>query len=140
MNATKQLDAQAILACDDRKIVPLDVPEWGGRVYLRTMSGTQRDQYDAHQIDDGDRDIETRYRNVRSRLCVRCLCTAGGELLFTEDQAIDLGRKSAAALDRIFEACKKLNRLSDEDVVELVGNSAGDPNAASGSDSPPSSA
>ena len=43
--------------------------------------------------------------------------------MFSEKDITALGKKSAAALDRIYEASQKLNRLTDGDVDELAKNS-----------------
>lgn len=45
-----------------------------------------------------------------------------------------LGRKSAAALDRVFAAGQRLNGLTNQDVDELAGNSMSDHSEDSVSD------
>ena len=47
-----------------------------------------------------------------------------------------VARADASALQRIFEVCQRLSRLTDEDVEELVGESSGDRSASNGSGSP----
>ena len=42
--------------------------------------------------------------------------------MFTEKDVVKLGKKSSAALDRIFSAAQKLNRISDDDVEDLAKN------------------
>ena len=69
------LTKEAILAADDLPRETVLVPEWGGDVYVRTMSGTDRDAFESSLIArDGAK--EGRMENVRARLVavdpVRC--------------------------------------------------------------------
>ena len=41
------LSKEAILAADDLPREKVNVPEWGGEVLVRTMSGTDRDAFEA---------------------------------------------------------------------------------------------
>ena len=38
------LDRASILGSDDREIERVPVPEWGGFVFVRNLSGAERDQ------------------------------------------------------------------------------------------------
>ena len=44
------LSKDAILAADDLPRETVHVPEWGGDVYVRTMSGTDRDAFETSLI------------------------------------------------------------------------------------------
>ena len=104
-----------ILASTDLPKTEVDVPEWGGSVFVRVMSGAERDAFEvAHQLSAKD--------NVRARLVAFCACDAAGVLLFSPDDVDDLGNTSAAALDRLFAVAVKINRLSKKDVDELQKN------------------
>lgn len=100
------LTKDAILAADDlpREIVP--VPEWGGDVYVRTMSGTDRDAFEASLIGK-----EGRLENVRARLVSLTLCDEAGSRMFTDSDITALGGKSAQALDRVFAVAQRLNGI-----------------------------
>lgn len=108
-----------ILNLDDRKIEKVPTPEWGRDVYVRSFSGTERDSFD--QAITGE-DGRVSYANLRAKLLVRCLCTEAGDRLFTDADADALGRKNAAALDRLFEVAQRLNGLAKGDVEKLVKN------------------
>lgn len=129
------LDSSAILAIEDRVLVPIRVPEWKTEVFIRPMSGTERDSFEAETLG-----MKDRLHNFRARLAVRVVCNAAGERLFTDDQAEALGDKSSSALDRIFAAAQKMNRIGDEEVSAAGKDSAGDQSASSGSGSPSPSA
>jgi len=112
------LSKAAILAADDKKMVDFDVPEWGGAVKLRVMTGTERDRFEGEFV-GGNKNVDM----VRAKLVAKCLCDEEGNRLFTEQEIPSLGEKSAAVLDRLFSECMKLNRFSKSDVEDLAKNS-----------------
>ena len=86
------LTKEAILAADDLPRETILVPEWGGDVYVRTMSGTDRDAFESSLIArDGAKD--GRMENVRARLVALTLCDATGSRLFEDGEIVALGRK-----------------------------------------------
>ncbi len=118
------LTKDAILSADDLPREEVDVPEWNGSVFVRTMTAAERDSFEMGVMqEDGSKD----FLNLRARLCARCLVDDKGERLFTDAEAVALGGKSAGALDRIFAVTQRLNGMSAEDVEELAKNLPGDP-------------
>ena len=115
---------QQILAATNLPVEPVDVPEWGGTVHVRTMSGTERDAFEQTMIalKAGGGKGATDLSNIRARLAVRTLCDPDGTRLFADDDAEALGQTSGRALDRVFGVAQKLNGMTAEDVKELVGN------------------
>jgi hypothetical protein len=112
------LSKEAILKADDKKMVDFDVPEWGGAVKLRVMTGTERDRFESEFV-NGNKSVDM----VRAKLVAKCLCDEEGKRIFSEAEIPTLGEKSAAVLDRLFSECMKLNRFSKEDVDDLAKNS-----------------
>ena len=105
------LSKDAILAADDLPRETVSVPEWGGEVLVRTMSGTDRDAFEASLLEkDG------RMENVRARLVALTLCDFQGDRLFDDSEIAALGRKSARALDRVFSVAQRLNGIGVEQV------------------------
>ena len=105
------LTKEAILAADDLPRETVLVPEWGGDVYVRTMSGTDRDAFEASLLEkDG------RMENVRARLVALTLCDSQGDRLFDDSEIAALGRKSARALDRVFSVAQRLNGIGVDQV------------------------
>ena len=122
------LTKQQILAADDTKRACLKVPEWGGEVFVRVMSGTERDMFEAEVYGSADRNGSGKLnlRNVRAKLAALTLCDESGNRLFTDADIVELGKKSAAALDRVFTVAQHLNGFSDKDVEDLAKNSVSD--------------
>ena len=105
------LSKDAILAADDLPRESVSVPEWGGEVLVRTMSGTDRDAFEASLLEK-----EGRMANVRARLVALTLCDARGDRLFGDGEIATLGRKSARALDRVFSVAQRLNGIGVDQV------------------------
>jgi hypothetical protein len=108
------LSKDAILCADDITLEVVEIPEWGGNVNIRTMTGAQRDALENRIRDDKQRD-------VRAYVAVACACDEQGNQLFTKADIQALSKKSGKALDRIFEAAIALNKISKEDVDALAG-------------------
>lgn len=118
------LTKNAILSQSDREIELVEVPEWGGVVFVRSLSGEERDQFEASIIERNGRDVRTNLRNLRARLVVLAACDESGNPIFSPGDADALGAKSAAALDRIFSVAQRLSGLRENDVQELAENFA----------------
>ncbi len=127
------LTKEQILAIEDIKFKDLKVPEWGGTVRVRGLSGTERDAFEAsNQVIRGKTAVPNMV-NVRARLCARTIVGPDGEPLFSETDVAALGRKSGAALNRVFDAARKLSGLTEADIAELEGNSEPGPSGGSSS-------
>ena len=131
------LSREDILKADDLETRDVEVPEWGGTVRVRGLTGTDRDAYDAsrmEQLPDGT--FVPALANSRAKLVSRCVVGEDGEPLFNELDVGRLGQKSAVALIRVFEVAAELSGLSAEAEAQLEGNSDAAPSGASGSNSP----
>ena len=113
------LSREAILKTDDLPRELVQVPEWGGDVYVSTLNGTQRDAFE--QSMQGKKN-KLNLDNVRARFAVLTLVDDKGVRLFTDADAKVLGEKSAAALDRVFAVAQRLNGFSSQDAEDLAGN------------------
>jgi hypothetical protein len=112
------LTKAAIEKIDDLKYVEVNVPEWGGKVRIKTISASQRDKFEEHVLKSGNNAAD----NIRARLAVMCIVDEHNKNIFTESDIKMLGNKSAAALDRIFSEAQKLNFMSDKDIEDLAKN------------------
>jgi hypothetical protein len=117
------LSRDAILHADDIEYEDVDVPEWNGAVRVRALTGTERDAYEASMSQQRGKNYVRNLANIRAKLVVKTVVDEQGERVFSDQDANALGKKSASALDRIFEVAARLSRLSDEDVEELAGKS-----------------
>lgn len=112
----KILSKSNILEAQDLPRVLVDVPEWGGHVWMRGLTGTERDAWEASIIGDGKKQNLV---NIRANLVGKCLVDEHGERLFTDAELAGLGRKGAAALDRLFARAQELSGLRQADVEKI---------------------
>ena len=107
-----------IISLNDSRIERVNVPEWDDYIYVRVLTGTERDGWEL-SLQGSD---STRFSNVRARFVVLCSCNESGERVFKDSDVAMLGAKSALALDRIFQAGLKLNKVTDDDVKDIEKN------------------
>ena len=127
------LTRDEILKAQDLQTQTVEVPEWGGSVKVQGMTGTDRDAFEADIVQKKGKDFSVNMRNIRAKLVAVSLVNGDGKRIFTDKDIAALGKKSAAALDRIFSIAQELSGISTEDVEELAKNLDSGPNAASGS-------
>jgi hypothetical protein len=121
MAPRKLLGRDEILAADDLQSVTIDVPEWGGRVRLRTITAAERDAWD--EVDLKRRLAQEPVSTpVRARLVALCAVDGNGQQLFSTKDVEALAAKSAKAMDRVFGAASDLNFLSAGSIGELEKN------------------
>lgn len=124
------LSRDEILKRTDLPTEEVEVPEWGGSVTVRALSGKERDAFEASLIQDrGKQGMVRQLGNARAKLVVRCLVDADGQRLFADQDANALGETSAAALDRLFTVASRLSGLDEGDVEEL-GKASGNGQSA----------
>ena len=115
------LSRDAILAVVDLPMELVSVPEWGGEVNVRGLDGKDRDAFEASLVMQNGEAVNL--ANIRARLAALCIVDEAGERLFSDADMAALGRKSGAALDRVFSVAQRLSGMSDAAVKELQGNS-----------------
>ena len=124
------LNKKQILSADDLQKELIPVPEWGGEVYVRGMSGQERDEFEASivQMRAGQEAPQAlNMKNVRAKLASLTICDETGKRLFSENDIGELGKKSASALQRVFEVAQRLSGLGDDAVAELAGEMTANP-------------
>lgn len=132
MAKSKTLSAAQIFEADDSSIEWVDVPEWGGGVFVKNMSGEERDAYEQSCMKKDGREYAPSLDNMRAKLLVQTVVDEDGKRLFTDSQVAKLGAKSARAIQRVYNVASKLNGITDADIEELAGNSEREQNASSG--------
>ncbi len=94
---------------------------------MRGLTGTERDAWEASIIGDGKKQ---NLANLRANLVGRCLVNEDGERLFTEAELAALGRKGAAALDRLFTRAQELSGLRQADLEKIEASLEANPTDA----------
>lgn len=115
------LSKDDILNADDRRYEIVPVPEWGGEVRLRSLSGRERDAFEASFTETRGGKKKDNIENFRARLVATCAVDESGKLLFANKAEVELlGNKSVAALQRLFDKCNEMNGISESDIEEMT--------------------
>lgn len=134
------LSREQIMAIDDGEREEVTIPAWGGSVWVRTLSADEKDYWerglDAGSDASTEEKLSKRYDRLRARTAVLSCCDAQGAPLFVMQDMEWLGRKSAKALDKIWDVFVRLNAIGKEEVEALTKNSVPIEPALSGSISP----
>lgn len=114
----RDLSIADLLGTDDKKIDRLPIPEWGGYIYLRNMSATERSEIE--DLFSKIVESKTGSGKFRSELLRRTWCDAQGNLVL-EDKAVaeHMMKKSASAIERIFDKACEINAFRQKDVEVL---------------------
>lgn len=142
------LSRDAIFAVDDVEYRDVPTPEWGGSVRVRSLSGADRDAFEASMTmtrpsldpaKKGELENVPDTANGRAKLVARGCVDDDGNRLFTDADIVALGAKSAKVLDRLFDAIAELSGLGEKAEAEAEGNSGAAPSGGSTSGSPETS-
>ena len=116
------LNKEQIKSVSDLETLDVEVPEWGGTVRLKSLTGAERDRFEASVVQGQGKNTTVNMQNLRAKLVAQSAIGEDGKSLFSEEDVKWLGEKSAKALNRLFNAAQQLSGLSESDVKELAGN------------------
>lgn len=129
------LSRDAILGASDQVTEPVDVPEWGGKVNVRSLTGRELDHYNSNIRKQVGNQVVMQ-PNPRAKLVALALVDDAGERLFADKDVEALGRKNSKVIDRLWDVAARLSGLTDEEQDEIEGNSDAALSGDSPSDSP----
>lgn len=126
----KLLGRDEILRAEDFRTEDVPVPEWGGIVRVKSLTGDERDGFEA-QIRESRKDgsFRSNFAKMRVKLLALTIIDEKGRRIFSLEDVEKLGKKSAAAIERVWDVASKLSGLSKEDAEELARGLESDPNA-----------
>lgn len=126
------LTKDQILEANDLQIESVEVKEWGGSVHVRTMTGADRDAFEASMITtlaDGSR--KPNMANMRAKLVALTVVDEAGNRVFDATDVDRLALKSASALERLFAAAQRINGLGAQAEETAAKNSGAGLSASS---------
>jgi hypothetical protein len=127
------LDKAAILEAQDIVTEEIEVPEWGGSVLVKSLTGAERDSFEQSILIKRGDSYDANMSMVRAKLAAVSIVDEEGQRLFGDGDIKALAAKNAAALDRVFTAASRLSGISADDADELAKNSPAAQNGGSGS-------
>lgn len=92
----------------------VDVKEWGDKVYVKTMSGAEREAFES----EFEKSKQAK-KNVLPTLLVYTVCDENGKLLFTLDDLNAINQLSINSLLKVHAAALSVNQITKEDVEIL---------------------
>lgn len=126
---------EQILSAPDIEFEDVDlshIPGWG-TVRIKDLTAGERDKLEQSIMTERTELVNGKpvkrqvlKDNVRATFCAACIVGEDMRPLFTKGDIVQLGQKSAKALDALFTIIRKRNGISEDDVAELEGNSEGD--------------
>lgn len=114
------LSREQILNAKNLENIEVEIKEWGGTVFVRAMTATQRDEYELSMLDE---DGNAKMEDLRAGLVAVTCCDAENNLLFDAADVKALSEKSAAGVNKAFSAAQKINGMTKEDMEELTKKS-----------------
>ena len=96
--------------------------EWGIDVWIRNMSGAERDAFEGSIVSTRKKKREIDTNNFRAKFLVRTIADEKGQRVFADEDADALGQKDSKTITRLFDIAQEVNGLSPEDVEELEKN------------------
>ena len=124
------LTREAAISAEDISSVDVSVPEWGGVIGIRVMTAGEREQYETMISDQQKRGL---LLNIRASLVAWCAVDGSGRRLFTAEDVAMLSTKSSVALNRLFDAARKLNAMTADETDDMKKNSEATSDGASAS-------
>lgn len=131
------LTREQILAADDLPSEIVEVPEWGGSVRVRTLTGRERDTMGAALMGSSGK---PNFAEFDRRLVAASMVDENGNPLFGQDEIEALGRKSSLALQRVAAVAQRLNGITEAKIEAAAGNSVSGQSDGSSTDGPELSA
>ena len=131
---SKQLTRDDIFSAKDVEIEKVEVPEWGGHVFIKGMTAASRGAIEAAISTTRGKGAQSNIAQIRERIAAASVCDKDGALLFTQKDIKELGERSVAALDKIVEAATRLSAISQDDFDELAKEMEENPLEDSASD------
>lgn len=115
----KSLSASDILSVNDNRVKEVKVPEWGGSVFIKMMSGAERNLLEQEWMSNDEKPT----LDIVVALLSLTLCDADGKRLFsTEEEAAGLINKSASVLQRLMMESLQHNGMSQDALDDAVKN------------------
>lgn len=130
----------ALLALKGRiRIEKVDVPGLDAPIYVKGMTGRERDSFESSCFAQQGKTREFTAENLRAKLLARTVCDADGKRLFTDFDVQTIGELPAEVVDVLFSKAQELSGIGSKDMEELKGNSDAAAGDASSTASPSNS-
>jgi len=101
------------------KLGELELPELGGKIFLRVISSRERD---AIEQEISNAKGTANLQNIRAKMVIRAVSDADGKRVFSDADADLVGDMPAPLVGKIFDAACKHNGMTGEAVEDARKN------------------
>jgi len=125
-----------ILQAEDLERREVAVPEWGGTLLVRALTGAERGRIEADSLRQNGRGVQFQPQSIetlRAKVVAMAAIEEDGTPVFTLRDVEALAGKSGAVLERVFDVVAAMSGISEEAVSELTANFEPGPSGGSGS-------
>lgn len=131
------LSRDAILKAQDLRRELMDVPEWGGELYVRGFTALEKEEVEMRSmqmvdIATGQIKDARQMAGLKAWIVARCTVDSDGTRIFTDADMDGLQGKNAEVISRLADVAGRLSKLSVDDVEEAEKNSVSRQNGNSG--------
>lgn len=120
------LTKNMIIQAQDLKKEKVLCPEWGGDVYIRSLTGSEKEDFTASLFDYDEQGVPTRkadyLTNIKVGMLIRSICDEEGNRIFADEDAEELAGKNNIVLSRLDKVCNRLNGVNAEAVESSAKN------------------
>lgn len=129
------LSPEAIEAADDEVTRQVEVPEWGGHVFVRNPTAREKNLFEQQGlVRKRNNNREANLHDLKERLVINFTCYDDRQPFFCPSEPrpvpMDHARKplamlrgkNSAAVERIADVALRLGGWTEDDVEEMVGN------------------
>jgi hypothetical protein len=119
------LTKQDIIQAKDSVLEKIEVPEWGGSVYMRSITAAERGQIEASaaRFRESKGKDEVFARTFTVKIVAMALCDEAGARLFSDEEVSKLAQKNAKVVAKLSEVAQHLSGFAKEDIEQLEKNS-----------------
>jgi hypothetical protein len=111
------LTRDQILDADDRKFTDVDVPEWGGKLRVKTMTSAERQRFQA-KVQAQPKGVPD---DLMEQIVVACVVDENGDNLFSLEDIDILSSKSSIPIATVFSAAAELNGMTKGSIEQIKG-------------------
>ena len=129
-------------APDQTELVDMTDHGWPGSVMIRELPGTESEEFAFEFTNWDQKDDPRRAMGQRARLIAMCLVNPQTKRPLASNKeeqdrlAEKIGKKGNSALNKLFNACMRINQFSKEAVEMIARDFPGTAEDSSSSDSP----
>jgi hypothetical protein len=117
-------DAMLSTKKDAKKIH--QVPAFGGVVFFKEFTPSARDAFEASLVVGKGKKAKVSTKNIRAKMLAALVVDQKGRRIFKDIDVGEIGELPGPEVEKVYQAIQEVNKLSDEDIEELAGNSGAD--------------